>query len=403
MTSNANPARSRPGLWLVKWGIPAAIIGLATFTGFWGCPSWRDTEYRSALAAAQQDSFTDAEPRLRRILDRRPDDVAIIRALSLGYLTVHRFDEAEPLLDRWHELSPREAEPLQRRMELWMQKQQTAPAVDDVKRILQLKPDDRRGRQILAQLLFIEGRFDEAEREADQCFQAEPNNRETMYLLASIYQRQGRSGKATEMVDRILGAKPNAGPALALKANLLLESGQADSAIQILARVAASPAQDLSFGAYPITREWANVIQNLSYIQDRPLSLHRDGQPSPNTRMLAEQSLDRSVILFQLSEALARAGRAKESKLVLAEMQLRRALNLWNTDKLRDVTASLQGEVVHAYLDAGKTDEAIKFLTDILGRHPDGAGTHMLLAECYDKRGQTELAAEQRRLGSQGK
>ena len=149
--------------------------------------------------------------------------------------------------------------------------------------------------------------------------------------------------------------------------------------------------------------QWINVVKYLSFVQDRPLRLYRDIESATGTQVLAEQSLERSVIPFLLGQALARAGRDKEAKRVLAEMQLRRALALWSDDKLRDVNAALQGEVVDGYVGAGKLEEAIAFLADILRRQPTASGTHLLLADCYDKQGQTERAAEQRRLSSQGK
>ena len=84
-------------------------------------------------------------------------------------------------------IAARRSESLQRRIELWLQEQKTSQAIADVRSILLLQPTNLRGRQIFAQLLFIDARFDEAEREAAQCLKAEPNNKEISYLLADIY------------------------------------------------------------------------------------------------------------------------------------------------------------------------------------------------------------------------
>jgi tetratricopeptide (TPR) repeat protein len=404
MTDDAAPAKPRSAFRFVPWVIGAAVIALPTFIAAWGWPSWpgQDTDHQAALVAIEHDEFADAEPLLRRVLERHPDDVAVAKALGLGYLVARRFDEADPFLTRWVQLKPQDAEPLQRRIESSMQQQKTSQAILDVQTILQLQPNDKRGRQILAQLLFIDARFDEAEREADLCLKADPDHREMQYLLACIVQQKGQSAKAVELVDCMIRANPKSGPALALRANLLLDAGQVEPAIELLRSIAADPKADLSFGGYPVTRQWANVVKQLSFVQDRPVQFHKDNQPPPNTQILAEQSLDRAIILFQLGQTLARAGRDREAKQVIAEMQLPRVLALWTGDKQRDVNAPLQREVVDAYVAAGKLDEAIAFLTDILRRLPNAAATHLILAECYDQKGQTERAAEQRRLGDRG-
>jgi tetratricopeptide (TPR) repeat protein len=405
MTDNEAPAKTRSVFWLVPWGIAAAVIILPAVIGVWGLPSWpgQDTEHQAALSAAEHDEFVDSERLLRRVYERHPDDVVIVRTLGLGYLVAHRFDEADQFLSRWCELKPGETEPLQRRIELWMLQQKTSQAITDVQNVLQIQPNDDRARQILAQLLFIDARFDEAEREATKCLAAAPYNKEMQYLLACIYQQQGHVLKAIELVERMIRANPNSGPALALRANLFLDAGQTEPAIKLLTIAADNPALDLSFGGNPITRQWTNVVKQLSYVQDRPISFHRDNQPYPHTQMIAEQSLDRSIILFQLGQTLARAGRDKEAKRVLAEMQWPRALALWTSDKQRDVNAALQKEVVDAYIAADKLDAAVTFLNDILRRQPDARDTRLLLADCFDKQGQTERAAEQRRLSGRGK
>lgn len=401
-TKPAPPANRRPLVRLAVWGIGIAIIALAAFSGMGGFPSWQTNDRSTALSAAQQGSFADAEPLLLKVHEKKPDDVEIVRALSLGYLTTNRYDQAQEFLNHWCKLQPKEAEPFQRRLDLWLKQEKTAQAVADVQTVLQLQPNDFRGRQILAQLLFIDGRTDEAEREALICFKAQPKNAEIIYLLATIYQRQGQAAKAVEMVERMLAANPRSSPALALRGDLYLASGQVETAIDLLAKAAAGSPSDMSLGGYPVEKQWLNVVQGVSYLQDRPIRFYSDGQPPPLTQVLADQSIDHTVIMFQLGQALGRAGREEEARRVWAEMRWRRALNLWATDKLRDVNPSLQGEVVHAYLEAGKTELAVNFLKDILRRQSGISGTHLLLAECYDKQGKADLASEERRLASKG-
>jgi predicted Zn-dependent protease len=365
-------------------------------------PSSENPDRNSALQAAELGHFADVEPRLRRLHERQPDDSAVTKALALGYLAARRFGDAELYLNLWCELKSGDVEPFERRAELWLQQQNTARATLDIQSVLQIQPDDVRGRQILAQLLFLDAHFAEAEQEALRCLAAQPNNKEVIYLLASIYRRQGQPGKALEQLEHLLRLGPNSGPGLALRAELYLDANQIEPAIDLLVKAKDASKLDLSFGLYPIDRQWINVAGLLSSVQERQLRLYQDTQRAPSPQVFAEQKLDHSIILYLLSQALARAGRDPEAKKVVGEMQLYRALAVWAADKLRDVNEGLQREVVDAFVAAGKPDEAVRFLGDILGRQPEGKGTRRLLAECYEKQGKTDLAAEQRRLSGQG-
>jgi predicted Zn-dependent protease len=96
--------------------------------------------------------------------------------------------------------------------------------------------------------------------------------------------------------------------------------------------------------------------------------------------------------------ALSGAGRHNEARKVMAEMQWRRALGLWSEYEHRDDNPGLQERVVEAMLAAGKTDEAIRFLTKVLQRNPNAPpATRQLLAACYEKQGEPQRAAEHRR------
>jgi predicted Zn-dependent protease len=367
---------------------------------FW--PPREDPNRALALQAAEQGHFVEAEPELLKIQQRHPDDSAVVKALAIGYLAAHRYAEAESSLNRWCALKPGDAEPLERRAELWLQQQNTVRATADIQSVLEIQPDDVRGRQIFAQLLFLDAHFPEAELETLRCLRARPGNKESIHLLACTYRRLGQPGKALEQVEQLLRHNPNSGPGLALRAELYLDADQVGPAIDLLTKAKDDAKLDLSFGLYPIDRQWINVARLLASVQDRQLSLYQDGQRFAGSQVMAEQKMDASIILYLLGQALARAGREAEAKRVIGEMQLHRALAVWSVNKLRDVNAGLQREVVDAFVAAGKPDDAVRFLTDILARQPDATGTRRLLAECYERQGKADLAPEQRRLSGQG-
>jgi predicted Zn-dependent protease len=306
-------------------------------------------ERRAALLLASEGRLDDAAPRLRRLLERHPGDVQVVGALALSSMDAGRLVDAQTYLDRWCELRPDEAEPFRQRLELWKKEWKVPEGLGDAERVLRLEPDDARTRQTLSHLYLTTGRPDDAEREALRCYRARPEDPDVWYLLASIYHDQGRAADATSLTDRLLRARPDFVDGLRLRAQLYLDAGQPEPAVDLLRRAAGGP----------------------------------DGDGAAH---------------YELSLALERAGRGKEAKEVLAGLREREAWTLWEEDKHRDDNPGLQARVVETLLAAGKVGDAVRFLTELLARNPHAAGAHELLAECYDRQGQPERAAEQRRL-----
>jgi predicted Zn-dependent protease len=334
------------------WGATVLLAVLA-LGGWFG---WRylraELERREAFELAEQASFDQARPLLLRIYERHPEDVAVVRALALGYRGEPRqIAEAERFLDLWCKLRPDAPEPFRERFEFRAKHQQVAQAVADADTVLHLDPADYSLRKRLAQLLLLNGDFEHAEKHALRCYEARRDDVEVWLLLARVSHGLHRDSQATALADQVLRKQPDFPDALKLRADLYLQAGQADAAVGLLRKAAAAPGTK----GY----RW----------------------------------------LYDLSLALQRAGRADEAAAVLREAQWRRALAHWAADEDRDDNPPLQEGVVQAYLADGKIDDAIGFLSDILQRNPRAApGTHLLLAACYDKQGKRERAAEQRRL-----
>jgi predicted Zn-dependent protease len=348
-TSAVNGIRPSLPRW-IRWSALAAIASVLALGAFFG---WRWNEDRTerfeALRLAGSYNFDTAQLLLRRLHERHPQDVEIIRALAVGYLDARQLAEAQTFLDRWCALQPQEAQPYRRRLDLWMKQQKVTAAIADAEHILQLEPDDFEVRQLLAQLLLMDGRYEQAEKEGLLCLRKQPNSVKLWYLLASAYRGQHSTAQAVDFADRVVRAAPGFAAGLKLRAELYLDAEQLEPALRLLQQAAATP------GA--------------------------DGLPA----------------LHLLGMVLARAGREEEARKAQTEMHWRRALVIWSEDEHRDDNAALQERVVEALLGAGKTDEAVRFLTDIMQRNPRSSGTYLLLATCYDKQGQPERAAECRR------
>ncbi len=351
MTNPAVPAVAKPVYRRRRWlAVGTVVLGVLIAGAVAGWRWHQDrAEREQALQLVLARRFDAAEPLLLQLHERHPQDVDVIRTLTVGYFQAKQLGEAETFLNRWCLLQPEAVEPHRRRLELLVQQRNVSPAITDAQTILRLEPEDYETRRMLMQLLLTAGRYGEAEQEGRRCLQTQPNNLTLWCLVASACKGQGHTAEAIEVLDRVLRQKPDFGAALQLRAELYLEAGQPESAIPLLQTVASGSGPEATSALSPLSR------------------------------------------------ALARAGRADEARRTAAELQWRLAFDLWSTDAHRDGNPGLQARVVEAMLAAGKRDEAVRFLTDILERKPRATGTRQLLADCYEKLGQPERAAEERR------
>jgi predicted Zn-dependent protease len=335
----------------------AALLCVLAPLGFLGWRSYRNREERlEALELVHERGFAEAEAELRRVHERQPQNVEIARALADGYFKARQFREARAVLDQWCDFRPNSLEPFQRRLDLSGLEQKIPACITDAENILRLNPDDFVTRKLLAQLLAGEGRFEEAEKEALRCYNAERGNAEVWYLLAYIYRGQKKNDLAALLLDQYLRKEPANPTGVKLRAQLYLDHGQPEPAIRLLQHFVAGPRQN------PV-----------------------DG-------------------LYELSLALEAAAKHDEAKKVLTEMQWRRALQIWSTNEQKYASPGAQEQVVQAMLAAGKTDDAVTFLCEILKQNPGApAATHRMLADCYEKQGHAELALEHRRLAERGR
>jgi tetratricopeptide (TPR) repeat protein len=349
-SSPAIERRPSPSRWR-RWTVPVAVLGLLALTAGAGWHWFQDRVERSeALQLAGQRRFDAAEPLLLHSHGRHPRNVEIVRALALGYFDTRRYPEAETFLKQWCELRPEDAEPYRRRLDLWNRQQNVTAALADTEQILRLDPGDFETRLLRVNLLVLDGQYATAGQEAVRALRIRPNNVQLQYFLAKAAQGQQRPAEATHFADIVLHTKPDFTPGLQLRAELYLDAGQPEPAVRLLQQAA------------------------------------------------AHAGAEQTSVLYQLSAALTRAGRDEEAKQALAEMQWRRALAIWSQNDQRDENPAVQARVVEAMLAAGKIDDAVQFLNGILSRNPKApAGTHELLAKCFERQGHPERAAEHRR------
>jgi predicted Zn-dependent protease len=344
-----------------RWLLVAALVfaALAVGVAFAWPRLLSQRDRREARRLAQQGRLADAEPLLRRVLERNPDDLEAIRTLARGYHGADQLAEAEPYLTRWCDLRPNEAEPYRLRLdvrhkraaqtETRAEKQRLLEeALADGQRALQLEPDNDPVAQEVIWLLLSVGRFEEAERECRRGLDRQPNQPWLCFLLARAYHGQGANAEAQKFLDPLVRDQPRFADGLLLRAILYREAGQPAEAIPLLRQV---------------------------------LALGRAHQPEA---------------LYHLSLALASTGQADEAKQVMAERQSLVLEKQLTTADYRDNPA-FRVWVAQTRLDAGKSEDALRLLDKLLQEDPAYAPAHHLLAAYYEKQGQADRAAEHRR------
>ncbi len=356
----SSPTASRVSRhWLWRGGLVVAVLalGVAAWLGWQRQAARREAE--EAVRLAQQGRFVDAEPRLRAALARDPDDVAALKALALGLLGSERLDDAEPVLTRWCALRPDEAEPFRLRMYLrhrasreYKNKVQQTPlleqALADGWRALELDPDDDSAAQEVVWLCIAVDRFDDADRLCRRCRQRRPDDLFLLYLQAQACHARGATGEAQALLDTLLARQPQYTRGLLLRAVLHFEAGEAEKAIPLLRRV---------------------IVQDPSY--------EREAR-------------------YHLGLALAQVGQAEEARQMMAAVQRE---NLDQVASRAGHTDSPAVQVRRAELlfGIGQTEEALASLQAVLREDPRYAAAHRLLADYYEKQGESPKAAEHRR------
>jgi predicted Zn-dependent protease len=297
------------------------------------------------LELAATGTFDASQPALERCLQRDPNDLEVLRAYAKAAMKAGKLIEAREILERWSKLDDSNPESITDRIDIWLALHQLPEATADAGIVLRLQPDNDEMRTRRAEWLLAAGELQDADSECRICLQHHPDDLKLMELQAKICQALGDNNRAREFIDRVLAKEPNRPAALVLRGALLIDSGQPDKAIPVLKR---------ALGTRPEVQESVWYYLSLAYSQT--------GQHEEAQRAFAELQECQAKSLFQ------EAGRVKNN-------------------------VGVQVRVAESLLNTGHAADGVRLLEQIVQQSPDCVSAHKLLADYYQKNGETEKAA----------
>jgi tetratricopeptide (TPR) repeat protein len=297
---------------------------------------WRSSqparEREKALRLSRQGEFAEAEPLLKRVLERNTGDIEVVKALALGYFDAHQDEQADHYLERWHNLQPDAEEPRERLMQLLVRQVKVKLILDRADRVPEPEAESLEPlrRQILSFL--VEGRHADAEQICRRDLERRPGSPTLRGLLAEACHLQGKDEEAASLLDQVLRARPLYRDALVLRAVLHCEAGQAEQAIPLLRRALA---------------------------QDRFNTQAR----------------------YHLSQALARTGRTAEAKREMADVLRYEAVGqALQEAAVQPRNLERQVKAAEALMSSGRSEEGIRMLRAVLARDPGHAAARRALS-----------------------
>jgi len=309
-----------------------------------------DTEVEYALIKVQSGHFAEAESALLHHLNNgHPEGPQILEVLVPAYMLQFQWAKADGLGAKWIELRPESVKAWKAHAEILERLRRTNAAVDALRRVVELSPEDRKARLDLARLI-LETRQspDEAAKHAEWAVQSDPRDATALIQLAACREAQSRTEDAIAILDRVIAEFPPDPTAYHIRGRLEM-ARNATSALPFLRKAA------------ELDRSNPDTLYSLF------LCLQRAGTPE------------------QAAEAEKQWRRCSDD--------LRRARELGRVISASPHDPELRREMGELFLRNGRDAEGLRWLESALREDPNHASTHRALAEYYERIGQPERAA----------
>jgi tetratricopeptide (TPR) repeat protein len=334
----------------------AAAIEQATRLGF--DPTLLDCLV--AIFQARGNHFDEAEPILETAFGLQLEPRGMVaKELARIYLSRYRLTQAAMAIERWRVLVPEDPQP-------YLLSNEIASRSDGEPMILILNyraaldrdPNLDRARLGLAQQLSSAGRFDDAKQEFLAYLQRNPNDASARLGLGRIAIREGNIEESTRYYEAVVAANPR-------QPDALRELGQID----------------LRLGRF---QKACKRLELLTRIE--PFDYKVRQAYSQSLRLAGDEARSRAE--------LAQAVRLRKEQDEIAQLKSRLLIDPRDTDACFRVAKWL--------FDHGHQEEGLIWADEVFRAVPHHAATHRILAEYYEKHGDTGLANYHRLVASAG-
>ena len=339
-----------------------------------------------------------------------PQAVEYFERLAQLYLNDGFNSKAIAIYKKISKLAPNETQPLEKLANLYVQQgilsearpiflqlaeahlkaNQTAKAVDVLRRLLEVEPDNPRVQRRLAELYLAMGQKKEAAN--------------TYLHFARYLHEHGDAGEAQKTIDAALAAEPGNSAALLLKARMLGIAGDTDGALKTLAALpdADSNSEILGLQIDICLKGGKNeraveVVQHAAlqgaekYVLVLRVASALIEADDPDAALHLIDGIRESAIASGNQEHLAKVLTALAERLKGRIEPLEWLVNLYQ--RMGDNNLSeAQSQLADAYTNAGQSERAEATLNDLLEREPDNELARQRLGQVRKKLGHVSSA-----------
>ena len=339
-----------------------------------------------------------------------PQAVEYFERLAQLYLNDGFNSKAIAIYKKISKLAPNETQPLEKLANLYVQQgilsearpiflqlaeahlkaNQTAKAVEVLRRLLEVEPDNPRVQRRLAELYLAMGQKTEAAQ--------------TYLHFARYLQEHGDPGEALKMIDAAISAQPGDSAALLLKAKMLGSTGNSDAALDALSKLPDADSNsetislqvDLCLKSGKSSRA-VDLVKNAALKGPEKYTLVTK---VANALIDADQPDQATELIGGIRESAIASGNQEYLAKVLIgvgeRLKGRLELQEWLVDLYRRTAdnslSEAQSQLADALINGGELQRAEATLNELLEHEPDNELARQRLGQLQKKLGRASKA-----------
>ncbi|MGB7226290.1 MAG: tetratricopeptide repeat protein [Candidatus Acidiferrales bacterium] len=384
----------------------------------------------SALKSLNQGKVAQAIQEYQTILRSDPNDQVVLMTVGDLFVRQSNMSQAVEYFERLAQLylndgfnskaiaiykkisklAPNETQPLEKLANLYVQQgilsearpiflqlaeahlkaNQTAKAVDVLRRLLEVEPDNPRVQRRLAELYLAMGQKKEAAQ--------------TYLHFARYLQEHGDASEALKMVDAAIAAQPGDSAALLLKARMLGSAGNADAALDALTKLPEADSSSETIGLQVDlclkSGKSARAIDLVSHADLKGPEKYTLISKVANSLIDANEPDKAVELIGGIRESAISSGNQEYLAKVLISVREKLKDRLepqeWLVDLYRRTAdnnlSEAQSELAEALINAGDLKRAEATLNELLEHEPDNELARQRLGQLQKKLGRASTA-----------